>query len=249
MAKEKTCIHRHLDNRVLCLEFEQPERKNAITQGMYTALADALLEADAAPDVRAILLEGSAEVFTSGNDIGDFARSAGCRIRACLGALHAGRGSGAQAFDWRSERTRGCHRRYRVAACDLVYAGSNATLLFPFVKLGLCPEFGSKPTAGTPPRLATGCASSAAGLGDRSAGAGRIDQSCAGRCSQASCSFPRGRDDYAQTEAPVLYARNHSAYRSRKRAFQPPTRDIAGPGGIRRLPEQGTRLRRDANTF
>jgi len=27
--------------------------------------------------------------------------------------------------------------------CDLIVAGSNATLVFPFVKLGLCPEFAS----------------------------------------------------------------------------------------------------------
>lgn len=193
MAKEKTCIHRHLDNRVLCLEFEQPERKNAITQGMYTALADALLEADAAPDVRAILLQGSAEVFTSGNDIGDFARSAGCRIRACLGALHAGRGSGAQAFDWRSERTRGCHRRYRVAALRFGLCGQQCDVALSLRQARSMPGVWLQPTAGTPPRLATGCASSAAGLalhggvgagtgpGDRSAGAGRIDQSCAGR--------------------------------------------------------------------
>lgn len=143
MAQANIGIHRQLDNGVLRLSFERPERKNAITQGMYTALADALLEADAAPDVRAIVLHGSAEAFTAGNDIGDFA------------AVQAAEGERPSA---RFMRAVVRLRKPLIAAvngpavgigatvllhCDLVYAGSNATLLFPFVKLGLCPEFGS----------------------------------------------------------------------------------------------------------
>ncbi|MBS0466962.1 MAG: enoyl-CoA hydratase/isomerase family protein [Proteobacteria bacterium] len=143
MAQADIGIQRQLDNGVLRLSFNRPERKNAITQGMYTALADALLEADAAPDVRVVVLHGSAEAFTAGNDIADFA------------AAPAAEGEHPSARFMRAVVQLG---KPLIAAvngpavgigatvllhCDLVYAGSNATLLFPFVKLGLCPEFGS----------------------------------------------------------------------------------------------------------
>jgi len=39
---------------------------------MYQQLAAALAAADADPQVRAILLHGSQECFTAGNDVGEF---------------------------------------------------------------------------------------------------------------------------------------------------------------------------------
>ena len=58
----------------------RPEKKNALTRAMYAAVVDALTTADADPSVRALLLTGTGETFTSGNDIKDFqARAAGDR--------------------------------------------------------------------------------------------------------------------------------------------------------------------------
>src|ERR1700675_4624496 len=57
---------------VLRIEFNRPEKKNAITAAMYGALADALLAADADDAVRVVLIHGKPEVFTSGNDLADF---------------------------------------------------------------------------------------------------------------------------------------------------------------------------------
>eukprot|EP01031_Cornospumella_fuschlensis_P044521 gene44521-54448_t len=59
-------------NGILTIEFNRLERKNAITTVMYQAMADALRAADAAPDVRAVLITGQPGIFTSGNDLEDF---------------------------------------------------------------------------------------------------------------------------------------------------------------------------------
>ena len=58
--------------RVARIRFDRLEKKNAITAQMYGQLGSALAAADADPDVRAVLLSGTAECFTAGNDVHDF---------------------------------------------------------------------------------------------------------------------------------------------------------------------------------
>ena len=54
---------------------------------MYAQLGEALAAADADPQVRAVLLHGTAECFTAGNDVDDFlkrpAGGAGSPARRC----------------------------------------------------------------------------------------------------------------------------------------------------------------------
>ena len=59
-------------NGVATIEIARPEKKNAITQAMYRAMAEALDAAVADNAVRAVLLTGQPGIFTSGNDIEDF---------------------------------------------------------------------------------------------------------------------------------------------------------------------------------
>lgn len=58
---------------VLRLRFAREEKKNAITNEMYSALADAFEQAAGDETIRAVLLEGGDEIFTSGNDLSAFA--------------------------------------------------------------------------------------------------------------------------------------------------------------------------------
>src|SRR5687768_12730521 len=110
---------------------------------MYLQLAEALAAADRDREVRAILLHGSAECFTSGNDVADF-----------LQRPPSGEGSPT----WRLFEVMPFLEKPVVAAvggpavgigstmllhCDLVYAASNARFQLPFVPLGIVPEFGS----------------------------------------------------------------------------------------------------------
>src|SRR6185437_17118125 len=57
---------------VLEVRLNRPEKKNALTRAMYDTMADAFDTADRDPDIRAVVLTGSGDSFTSGNDIKDF---------------------------------------------------------------------------------------------------------------------------------------------------------------------------------
>jgi len=125
----------------------RPNKKNALTQDMYAALADNVVAAQSDPDIRVVVLTGTADSFTAGNDLGDFAGGAsdnsgnnemppvGRYLRAILEAekpliaavngLAVGVGV------------------TMLLHCDLVYASPNATFKMPFVDLGLVPEAGS----------------------------------------------------------------------------------------------------------
>ena len=128
---------------VFALQMHRPEKKNALTQTMYRALAEGLRYADAEASIKVIVIQGTAECFTSGNDVNDFVVTT----------------------DGQSERPSVqfmkaiCHARKPVIAavnglaigigttmllhCDLVYASTDSYLQLPFSRLGLCPEAGS----------------------------------------------------------------------------------------------------------
>ena len=128
---------------VATVRLERLEKKNALTIEMYNELAAALTAADADHAVRAVLLQGSADCFTAGNDLGDFLRrppvgesSGAFRLFATLPELQkpvvAAVGGPAIGIG-----------TTMLLHCDLVYAAENARFQLPFVKLGIVPEFAS----------------------------------------------------------------------------------------------------------
>lgn len=128
---------------VLTVRLNRPEKKNAITGAMYAALAAALEAADADDRVRVVLLTGSSECFTSGNDVADFLeRPAGAGESPALGFMRA-------LFRLRKPVVAAVAGpavgigSTLLLHCDLIYVSRDARLQMPFVKLGLCPEFGS----------------------------------------------------------------------------------------------------------
>jgi enoyl-CoA hydratase/carnithine racemase len=129
--------------RVAHVVLDRPDKKNAITAEMYVQLAEALAAADADSRVRAILLSGSKDCFTAGNDLADFLQRPP---------------SGAGSPTWRLFDVLPNLAKPIVAAvggpaigigttmllhCDLVYASSQTRFQLPFVPLGIVPEFGS----------------------------------------------------------------------------------------------------------
>ena len=52
-------------NHVVTIEIARPEKKNALTQAMYTTMAEALIAATADASVRAVLITGQPGIFTS----------------------------------------------------------------------------------------------------------------------------------------------------------------------------------------
>lgn len=133
-------------DRVMRITLARPEKKNALTNPMYEALAAALERAESDPEVRVVLLEGSGDSFTAGNDLADFtAVAAGKATRADM-----------KAFMYLEALARG--QKPYVAAVhglavgigvtmlmhfDLVYVAEDARLSAPFVNLAVVPEAAS----------------------------------------------------------------------------------------------------------
>src|SRR5882757_430185 len=130
------------EDRVLTLRLDRPEKKNALTRGMYLGMIEALKQADADPNVRVVLITGTEVCFTAGNDLMDFANAkpgetspailylqtlaaAQKPVIAAVGGVAVGIGT------------------TMLLHCDLAYAASGARFQLPFVNLGLCPEAGS----------------------------------------------------------------------------------------------------------
>jgi enoyl-CoA hydratase/carnithine racemase len=131
---------------ILAIEFNRPERKNAITAAMYQAMADALRDAEQDATVRAILITGKPEIFTAGNDLEDFMKNG---VKSAAGVVPPV----FQFMQQLSSASKPVVAAVSGAAvgigttllmhCDLVYAADNARFSLPFVQLGLCPEFAS----------------------------------------------------------------------------------------------------------
>jgi enoyl-CoA hydratase/carnithine racemase len=128
---------------IATIAFARPDKKNAITAAMYSALADGLDAAAAEPSVRVVLIAGSADCFTAGNDLHDFlANPPFGEASPVLRFLHA-----LAAFP-KPLVAAPCGATVGVGTtmllhCDLVYAGDNARFSVPFALLGLCPEAAS----------------------------------------------------------------------------------------------------------
>jgi len=136
-------IKSEIFGRIARIRFDRIDKKNAITVEMYRQLGAALAAAEADPKVRAVLLHGTADCFTAGNDVADFLNvrrepgSSPARalfdvlphmkkpVVAAVGGPAVGIGS------------------TMLLHCDLVYAAPNARFQLPFVPLGIVPEFGS----------------------------------------------------------------------------------------------------------
>jgi enoyl-CoA hydratase/carnithine racemase len=131
-----------IQDRILSIRLERPEKKNALTRGMYLGMIEALEQAENDSAVRVVLITGTRDCFTAGNDLMDFANAKPGETSPAIVYL----------------QTLAAAQKTVVAAvagvavgigttmllhCDLVYAAPDARFQLPFVNLGLCPEAGS----------------------------------------------------------------------------------------------------------
>jgi enoyl-CoA hydratase/carnithine racemase len=130
-------------NGVATIEIARPEKKNALTQAMYQAMADALTAAQADPAVRAVLITGQPGIFTSGNDIEDFMQrppqGLDSPVFLFMQALLAFEKPVVAAVTGAAVGI----GTTLLLHCDLVYVSDEARLAMPFVSLGLVPEYAS----------------------------------------------------------------------------------------------------------
>jgi enoyl-CoA hydratase/carnithine racemase len=128
---------------IISISFNRPGKKNAITAAMYQAMADALQDAEGDPSVRVIIIAGSSEIFTAGNDLEDFlnnpAQGHDTPVARFMRQLS---GASKPVIAAVSGAAIGIGSTL-LLHCDLVYAAENARFSMPFAQLGLCPEFSS----------------------------------------------------------------------------------------------------------
>ena len=143
MQDEQDSVLISQQDAVLKVQINRPSKKNALTTEMYTQLTAGLESAQAKSDIRVILITGSEDSFTSGNDLNDFLRNppadsdspvfrfwhaistAEKPVIAAVNGLAIGVGT------------------TLLLHCDLVYAAENAVFQLPFLNLALVPEAGS----------------------------------------------------------------------------------------------------------
>jgi enoyl-CoA hydratase/carnithine racemase len=133
-------------NKVLVLTMNRPEKKNALTRAMYRTMAEEIQKADSDSSIRCVLILGNGEMFTAGNDLGDFAAISShegtprpedanpflpmlAKAKTPLIAAVNGRAVGVGVT--------------LLLHCDMVFVADNAQLITPFVNLALVPEAAS----------------------------------------------------------------------------------------------------------
>jgi len=138
-----TEILTELSETVLRIQFNRPDKKNALTASMYTTVAQLLNAANDDDGINVVLLHGAGDSFSAGNDLGDFLshppggddspqnRFVSALIdfgKPLIAAVHgAAVGSGTTML----------------THCDFVYATERTTFQMPFVNLALVPELGT----------------------------------------------------------------------------------------------------------
>lgn len=136
-------IQRELDDGLLTLRFNRPDKLNALNTAMYTRLADLLESAAEDPQVEVILLTGGSECFTAGNDLQDFLDTPPTGLDSPVFRLMFT----VLALD-KPLIAAVCGAAIGIGTtlllhCDQVLVSRTAKLRTPFVPLGVCPEFGA----------------------------------------------------------------------------------------------------------
>ena len=205
-------------NHVVTIEIARPEKKNALTQAMYTTMAEALIAATADASVRAVLITGQPGIFTSGNDIEDFMQ-------------RPPQGDGMPPVARFMNALLDCDKPVVAAVtgaaigigttmllhCDLVYVSDEARLAMPFVSLGLVPEYASSLVL--PALMGHAKAAEKLMLGEPFTGSDAVD------CGIANAVLPAGEVvNHARRMAERFNALAPTAVRETKRLMREPLR-------------------------
>lgn len=132
-----------LDNAILTLTLNRPEKQNAITRDMYQFMADQLREANGNFSIRAVVITHEGPHFTAGNDLYDFLNAPplepGSPVMQFLEQIHTFSKPLLAAVSGNAVGI----GTTMLMHCDIVVASPTTKFSMPFVNLGLVPEAGS----------------------------------------------------------------------------------------------------------
>ena len=131
------------NGRALHIRINRPAKRNALTQGMYAAMADAIVEAEHDEDVCAIVISGEGSMFCAGNDLADFVSNRpegdNAPVRRFMAAIASTPVILMAAVQGRAVGI----GTTMLLHCDFVFAEPDLVLQMPFVDLALVPEAAS----------------------------------------------------------------------------------------------------------
>ena len=129
-----------LQNHILRIQLNRPQKKNALTPAMYDSLREAIERADDDTSIHVITLTGSGDSFCAGNDLNSFLQDPGsdaaARFIKAIANAQAPIVAAVNGVAVGVGVTMLLH-------CDLVYAAEDARFNFAFIDLGLLPEAAS----------------------------------------------------------------------------------------------------------
>ncbi len=139
------CEHLTIERseHVVSIRWNRPDKKNALTQAMYAVAAQTLNEASADDTVRAVLISGTDDCFTAGNDLADFLNNPPDGDEAPVFQFLRGIATFEKPLIAAVNGVAVGVGTTMLLHCDLVVAADSSIFSLPFVKLGLCPEASS----------------------------------------------------------------------------------------------------------
>lgn len=124
------------------IRMDRPQKKNALTLAMYTAMAEAIRTGEQDEKILSFVVAGAPGAFCAGNDLNDFltlSGTSGTPILAFIDAILRATKPVIAAVDGVAVGI----GTTMLLHCDLVYASPASRFQLPFVNLGLVPEAAS----------------------------------------------------------------------------------------------------------
>jgi enoyl-CoA hydratase/carnithine racemase len=138
-------IQVELSGGVLTVTISRADKKNALTNDMYGAMADAIATANSDGAIRALLFQADGDIFTAGNDVSEFAAEAAGNkpaVRHVARFLQGLANATVPIVAAVQGKAVGVGTTM-LLHCDYVLLAEDAQLLTPFVNLALVPEAAS----------------------------------------------------------------------------------------------------------
>lgn len=135
------------DGAILHARLNRPSKKNALTDEMYVSLTEAFHQAERDEEIRALIMSGEGDSFTSGNDLSTFASLFGMeedksKEPPVLALIEAAIKSTVPVLAAVEGWCVGIGATLMLHT-DFVYAGEDAKFHMPFTQLGAVPEAGA----------------------------------------------------------------------------------------------------------
>jgi enoyl-CoA hydratase/carnithine racemase len=132
-----------LENGVLTVRMNRPEKKNALTAEMYTVMANAIERAETDRSVKVLLFTGTDGAFTAGNDLVDFRDNPPRDIDAPVNRFIANMVRTDVPIVAAVDGVAVGIGTTMLLHFDQVFATGRARFAMPFINLALVPEAGS----------------------------------------------------------------------------------------------------------